>query len=241
MAAILVVEDEAGLRDLIQLWLERAGYECHTAGSGRAALRLFYDTHPDLILLDLALPEMDGWQLCERIREVSQVPIIMVTARAEEPAKVRGLQMGADDYVTKPFGFPELLARVQAVLRRAAASRPEREVYHQGDLILDPQAHRAMLGGADLKLTPTEYRLLAFLMQHSGQLLTHRQILEGVWGPAYADDLDSLRIYIRNLRRKLEAGSGARYIATEHGLGYRFLKTAPAPPDLPGGVLSAEC
>src|SRR5689334_3179551 len=217
MAAILVVEDEAGLRDLMQLWLERAGYGCHTTGSGRAALRLFYDTHPDLILLDLALPEMDGWQVCERIREVSQVPIIMVTARAEEPAKVRGLQMGADDYITKPFGFPELLARIQAVLRRSAAGAGQaHEVYRHGDLLLDPQAHRASLHGDDLHLTPTEYRLLAFLMQHSGQLLTHRQILQGVWGPAYVDDLDSLRIYIRNLRRKLETEGGPRYIVTEH-------------------------
>ena len=155
---------------------------CQAAGSGRAALRLFYSTHPDLVLLDLALPEMDGWQVCERIREVSQVPIIMLTARGEEAAKVRGLQMGADDYVTKPFGFPELLARVQAVLRRAAAGEQAHDVYRQGDLLLDPQAHRASLAGADLELTPTEYRLLAFLMQHSGQLLTHRQILAGRLG-----------------------------------------------------------
>src|SRR5207237_4765194 len=125
----------------------------------------------------------------ERIREVSQVPIIMLTALGEEAAKVRGLQMGADDYVTKPFGFPELLARVQAVLRRAATSGQAHEVYSQGDLLLDPRAHRATLAGDDLKLTPTEYRLLAFLMQHSGQLLTHRQILEGVWGPDYANDV----------------------------------------------------
>lgn len=224
MALILVVEDEAGLQDLIRLWLGRNGYECRTAGSGREALRLFYALHPALVLLDLALPEMDGWQVCERIREVSQVPIIMLTARGEEPAKVRGLQMGADDYLTKPFGFPELLARIEAVLRRAAPGGQASPIYHQGELVLDPAAHRAMLRGADLKLTPTEYRLLAFLMQHGGQLLTHRQILEGVWGPTYLDDLDSLRIYIRNLRRKLEADGGPRYIATEHGLGYRFLR-----------------
>jgi DNA-binding response OmpR family regulator len=235
MATILLVEDEAGLRDLLTLWLERAGYACEAAGSGRAALRLFYSAHPDLVLLDLALPEMDGWQVCERIREVSQVPIIMLTARGEEAAKVRGLQMGADDYITKPFGFPELLARIQAVLRRSAAGAGQaHEVYRHGDLLLDPQAHRASLHGDDLHLTPTEYRLLAFLMQHSGQLLTHRQILQGVWGPAYVDDLDSLRIYIRNLRRKLETEGGPRYIVTEHGLGYRFLKT-PALLDGPGG------
>ena len=229
MPTVLVVEDEVGLRDLIGLWLARAGYSYQAADNGRAALRLFYTMQADLVLLDLALPSMDGWQVCERIREVSQVPIIMVTARGEEAAKVRGLQMGADDYLTKPFSFPELLARIEAVLRRVAGAGQAPAVYRQGNLVLDPQAHRAMLEGVDLKLTPTEYRLLTFLMQHSGQLLTHRQILAGVWGPAYAGDLDSLRIYIRSLRRKLEAGGGPRYITTEHGLGYRFLKTAPAP------------
>ena len=224
MSTILLAEDEAPMRDLIKLWLERSSYNCTATGNGKEALRMFYSAHPDLVLLDLALPEMDGWQLCERIREVSQVPVILLTARGDEPSKVRGLQMGADDYVTKPFGFPELLARVQAVLRRTAIGGQSHEVYREGDLLLDPYVHRAMLGGVDLKLTPTEYRLLAFLMQHSGQLLTHRQILEGVWGPAYSSDNDSLRIYIRSLRRKLEDEKGPRYIATEHGLGYRFVK-----------------
>lgn len=222
MTTILLVEDQAELRDLVGLWLKRAGYVCEAVGDGRSALRLFYETHPDLVLLDLSLPEMDGWQLCERIREVSQVPIIMLTATGEEAAKVRALQMGADDYVTKPFGFPELLARIEAVLRRARAAGQPHEVYRHGDVLLDAPAHRATLRGADLKLTPTEYRLLAFFMQHPGQLLTHRQILESVWGPAYVGDIDSLRIYIRSLRKKLEGENGPHYIGTEHGLGYRF-------------------
>jgi DNA-binding response OmpR family regulator len=224
MSGIVLVEDEEPLRDLIKLWLEKAGYECRAAGDGRTGLRLFYEFHPDLVLLDLALPEMDGWQLCERIREVSQVPIIMLTAKGDEPSKVRGLQMGADDYMTKPFGFPEMLARVQAVLRRSAIASQPHEVYREGELLLDNQTHIVTLKGSEVKLTPTEYRLLAFLMQHSGKLLTHRQILEGVWGPAYAADNDSLRIYVRNLRRKIESDHGPRYIETEHGLGYRFLK-----------------
>jgi len=211
------------------LWLERDGHACRSAGDGRQGLRLFFEAHPDLVLLDLALPEMDGWQLCERIREVSQIPVIMLTAKADESSKVRGLQMGADDYITKPFGFPELLARVQAVLRRASISVQAHEIYREGELVLDPQLHTAMLEGSDLKLTPTEYRLLAFMMQHSGQLLTHRQILEGVWGQAYGSDNDSLRIYIRNLRKKLEGENGPRYIGTEHGLGYRFLKQPHRP------------
>ena len=230
MTSVLVIEDEAGLRDLTRLWLERSGYECHIAANGRAGLRLFYDLRPQLVLLDIALPEMDGWQVCERLREVSQVGLIILTARGSEEDKVRGLQLGADDYITKPFGFPELLARVEAVLRRTNLnpSGAASEVYHQGGLVLDAKAHRAMLDEEDLKLTPTEYRLLAFLMQHPGQLLTHRQILQGVWGEAYADDVDSLRIYIRNLRRKLETGKNLRYISTEHGLGYRFNKTPVA-------------
>lgn len=229
MTTILIIEDEDGLRDLTRMWLERSGYQCYTAATGKQGLRLFYEIRPELVLLDLALPEMDGWQVCERIRELSQVGIIMLTARGEEPDKVRGLRMGADDYITKPFGFPEMVARVQAVLRRTSlvgsSSETFSEVYRQGDLMLDAKAHRATLNGADLKLTPTEYRLLAFLIQHSGQLLTHRQILQTVWGEAYADDVDSLRIYIRNLRRKLETREGIRYISTEHGLGYRFHKS----------------
>lgn len=229
MTNVLVIEDEDGLRDLIRLWLERNGYTCHTAPNGRQGLRLFYEVRPELVLLDLALPEMDGWQVCQRIRELSQVGLIILTARGEEADKVRGLQMGADDYITKPFGFPEMLARVQAVLRRTASQPGQTgellpEVYRQGGLMLDAKAHRASLDGEDLKLTPTEYRLLAFLIQHSGQLLTHRQILQSVWGEAYVDDVDSLRIYIRNLRRKLETAEGVRYISTEHGLGYRFHK-----------------
>lgn len=226
METCLVVEDEKGLADLLKLWLGRSGYNCLIAQNGRLGLRLFYEAHPALIILDLALPEMDGWQLCERIREVSQIPIIMLTARGEELDKVRGLQMGADDYITKPFGFPELMARVQAVLRRTtpALENQTETVYQQGSLLLDPKAHRAILNEEDLKLTPTEYRLLVYLMQHSGQLLTHAQILHGVWGDTYADNVDSLRTYIRSLRRKLEAEAGSPSITTEHGLGYRFSK-----------------
>lgn len=226
MESCLVVEDEKGLADLLKLWLVRGGYKALVAENGRVGLRVFYEAHPDLVILDLALPEMDGWQLCERIREVSQIPIIMLTARGEEADKVRGFQLGADDYITKPFGFPELMARVQAVLRRTSQTLENQPapVYQQGNLLLDPKVHRAILNGKDLKLTPTEYRLLVYLMQHSGQLLTHNQILHGVWGDTYTDNVDSLRTYIRSLRRKLEAEAGSPSITTEHGLGYRFSK-----------------
>jgi two-component system KDP operon response regulator KdpE len=231
MESCLVVEDEKGLADLLKLWLGRSGYNCLVAENGRDGLRLFYENHPDLIILDLALPDLDGWQLCTRIREVSQIPLIMLTARSEETDKVRGLEMGADDYITKPFGFPELIARVQAALRRAhqVIENPARAVYQQGSLLLDSKTHRAILNGEDLKLTPTEYRLLVYLMQHSGQLLTHTAILHGVWGDTYTDNVDSLRTYIRNLRRKLEAETGSPVITTEHGWGYRFSKNLLPP------------
>ncbi len=231
-AKILIVEDESKIADLVRLWLEQAGYACVSATSGLEALQMFYYARPSLVILDIALPQMDGWQVCERIREMSDVPIMMLTAKTDEADKVRGLGMGADDYVTKPFSFPELVARVQALLRRA--SRPATgelngkvQVYQQADLWLDTSNHQATLHGKELKLTRTEFKLLAFLVQHAGQLLSHNQILEAVWGPSYRDELDSLRMYIRNLRRKLEEDHGNHhYIETEHGIGYRFVKTS---------------
>ncbi len=229
-AKILIVEDETKIADLVRLWLEQAGYNCLTVANGLEALPLFYYARPSLVILDIALPQMDGWKLCERIREMSDVPIMMLTAKTDEADKVRGLSMGADDYVTKPFSFPELVARVQALLRRA--SRPasgelngKSQVYHQADLMLDTINHQVTLRGRELKLTRTEFKLLAFMVQHAGQLLSHNQILEAVWGPTYRDELDSLRMYIRNLRRKLEDDpSEHHYIETEHGIGYRFIK-----------------
>jgi DNA-binding response OmpR family regulator len=231
-AKILIVEDETKIASLVRLWLEQAGYTCLTATGGLEALQTFYYARPSLVILDIALPQMDGWKVCERIREMSDVPIMMLTAKTDEADKVRGLGMGADDYVTKPFSFPELVARVQALLRRA--SRPTSgelngkvQVYQQADLWLDATNHQATLRGKELKLTRTEFKLLAFMMQHAGQLLSHNQILEAVWGPTYRDELDSLRMYIRNLRRKLEDDhSERRYIETEHGIGYRFIKTS---------------
>jgi two-component system KDP operon response regulator KdpE len=198
------------------------------ARDGAEALRRFYDDHPDLVILDVAIPGLDGWHVAERIREFSRVPIIMATARSSEADKVRGLKLGADDYITKPLSFPELLARIEAALRRATTPPPERppRIRHR-ELVIDLDEHRARLRGIEVRLTPTEFRLLTYLVEHAGQLVTHRQVLAAVWGAGYAADVHLLRMTIRNLRLKLDsAAPGESYIATEYGLGYRL--TGPA-------------
>jgi two-component system KDP operon response regulator KdpE len=230
---ILVVEDEPEFAALVELWITRAGYRVATARTGPDALRRFYDDRPDLVILDVALPGLDGWQLIERIREFSRVPILMVTARGSEADRIRGLKLGADDYITKPLSLPELTARVEAALRRAGTSAPERSrrLQHR-DLVVDLDDHRARIRGEEVRLTPTEFRLLVYLVEHAGQLVTHRQILGAVWGAGYDRDVHLLRMTIRNLRIKLDAAApGEPYIATEYGLGYRL--TGPARPPEP--------
>lgn len=221
---ILIVEDEPEFAGLIELWVSQAGYAATIARNGPEALRRFYDDHPDLVILDIAIPGLDGWQVAERIREFSRVPILMVTARSSEADKVRGLKLGADDYITKPLSFPELLARIEAALRRAATPAPDRphRLRHR-DLVIDLDEHRARIRGTDVRLTPTEFRLLAHLVEHAGQLVTHRQVLAAVWGAGYSADVHLLRMTIRNLRLRLEAAApGESFIATEYGLGYRL-------------------
>jgi DNA-binding response OmpR family regulator len=221
---ILVVEDEPEFAALIELWMEQAGYRPTIATTGNEALRAFYDEHPDLVILDIALPGLDGWQVIERIREFSRVPILMVSARSSEADKIRGLTLGADDYITKPLSFPELVARVGAALRRASTPAPDRpRRLRHGELVVDLDDHRARLRGAELRLTPTEFRLLAYLVEHAGQLVAHRQVLGAVWGAGYGTDVHLLRMTIRNLRQKIDGvAPGESYIATEYGLGYRL-------------------
>jgi DNA-binding response OmpR family regulator len=228
---ILIIEDEPEFAALVELWVSRAGYRAATARTGPDGLRRFYDERPDLIILDVAVPGLDGWQLIERFREFSRVPILMVTARGSEAEKVRGLKLGADDYITKPVSFPELMARVEAALRRAATSAPERprRLRHR-DLVIDLDEHQAHVRGAEVRLTPTEFRLLAYLMEHAGQLATHRQILAEVWGAGYDRDVHLLRMTIRNLRLRLDlAAPGESVITTEYGLGYRLTGPARSP------------
>ncbi len=222
---VLVVEDEPEFAALVELWIGQAGYRTVTARTGPDALRRFYDERPDLIILDVALPGLDGWQLLERLREFSRVPILMVTAHGSEAEKIRGLRLGADDYITKPVSFPELIARVEAALRRAATSAPERsrQVRH-GELVVDLDEHRARLRGEDVDLTPTEFRLLACLVEHGGQLMMHQRLLGEVWGAGYDRDVHLLRMTVRNLRLKLDSvAPGESLIVTEYGLGYRLV------------------
>jgi two-component system KDP operon response regulator KdpE len=226
---ILIVEDEADFAALIELWVTRTGYDAAVAAHGQDALRAFYDWHPHLVLLDVSLPGLDGWQIIERLREFSRVPILLLTAKSAEADKVRGLRLGADDYVTKPVGMPELMARIEAALRRASSARDgEPDLLRHGDLAINVSEHRVTMGDAEVRLTPTEFRLLVHLVEHAGQLVTHRQVLSAVWGGGYTRDVHLLRMTIRNLRAKLDAAApGRSYIATEYGLGYRLTQPGP--------------
>ena len=223
--AVLVVDDEQPLRDFIRKNLLARDFAVHTAANGLEALAIFNAEPLDLIILDVMMPYMDGLETTRRIRQTSLVPIILLTALGEQKDKVAGLDLGADDYLTKPFGVEELLARVRAVLRRARpqpAPAPE-GVLRAGDLTLDPAAHIVARGDVPFKLTPTEFQLLHCLMQHMGKVITHRELLQRVWGAEYSDETEYLRVYIRRLRQKIEPDPlNPRHLLTEHSLGYRF-------------------
>ncbi|UCC87906.1 MAG: response regulator transcription factor [Anaerolineales bacterium] len=226
-ATILVIDDDRLTSRVISDQLVRDGYTVYVAPDGQEGLRQMYAHRPDLIILDLMMPKMDGWTTCRRIREVSNVPIIMLTARDRPQDIIRGLDEGADEYVTKPFEVDVLVARVRAVLRRVAlppTSPPREEVAYSDDyLTFNPTDRRVMVNGDLVKLTPTEFSLLALLIKNSGRVLTYRRLLEQVWGWEYIDDVDYLRVYIWHLRRKLEPDpKNPRYVLTEHGVGYRF-------------------
>jgi two-component system KDP operon response regulator KdpE len=222
---ILVVDDNPGLRDALELNLEQEGYQVITAGDGQEAIRLVYSEHPDLLVLDIMMPRMNGWQVCQRIREMSNMPIIMLTAKAEEADIIKGLKLGADDYLTKPFGVDELLARVHAALRRARSrgSVSEKATCSNGYLSINLDTRRVTVNGQVVKLTPTEYRLLALLAANQGQTLEFRHILESVWGAEYVGAVDYVRTYIWYLRRKIEPDpKNPCYLLTELNVGYRF-------------------
>jgi len=224
---ILVIDDDTTLLSLLRQSLERAGYQVITATNGLTGLQQLYDQRPDLVILDVMMPRMDGWETCSRIREVSQVPIIMLTAKDEEADKIKGFTYGVDDYVTKPFSFAELTARVGAILhrmRRPAPIRPP-SVHVAGDLLIDMENRRVMRKGKPVELTPTEFRLLAVLVENAGRVLSHEQLLTRVWGYEYAGDTGYVKRYIWYLRQKLEDDPGKpQYIITERGFGYSFRK-----------------
>lgn len=224
---ILIIDDDVTLLNLLTQSLSKAGYKVVTASNGLAGLQKMYEEHPDLIILDVMMPRMDGWETCRRIREMSQVPIIMLTAKDEEADKIKGFKYGVDDYVTKPFSFAELTARVGAVLKRTRQRPPEPEpaVYQIDNLVIDLENRRVTKDGKPLDLTPTEYRLLATLVENAGRVLSHEQLLTNVWGPEYVDDTGYVKRYIWYLRQKLEDDpSNPQYIITERGFGYRFRK-----------------
>ena len=222
---ILVVDDDADVRGLVRELLDRAGMLVREAADGREALRILFDVRPDLIVLDVSMPELDGWQTLERIRDMTDVPVVMLTARDAELEKVRGLKAGADDYVTKPFARQEFLARIHALLRRAGGARtPERETYDDGVVAIDVANADVRFGGTAVALTPLEFRLLVAFVRNPDQVLSRDQLLDLVWGDTAAVASDQVKLYVGYLRRKLEAvAAGAPVpIETVRGFGYRY-------------------
>jgi two-component system KDP operon response regulator KdpE len=219
---ILVVDDEPQIRRALRVGLAGHGYDVQLAGTGEEALDLAAVAPPDVIILDLMLPGLSGLDVCKGLREWSQAPIIVLSAKGEERDKVEALDLGADDYLTKPFGMDELLARIRAALRRTAGEAPT-PVLEIGELRLD-QARRLLTSrGREIHLTPTEYDMLRYLMTNAGKVITHRALLRAVWGPGYEDGSQTLRFFIVQLRRKIEPEpSRPIYIRTEPGVGYRF-------------------
>ena len=223
---ILVVDDEPQLTRVLRTGLTSRGYDVRAAADGLSGFETFMDWKPDLVITDLAMPEMDGLELCRRVRAVSPVPIIVLSAKGEERTKVEALDMGADDYVTKPFGIDELLARVRASLRRVAAvvsSEPESAVLNAGEFRIDLETRQVTVAGREVHLTPKEFDLLVYFVKHSGKVLTHRTLLAAIWGGNYVEQNEYLRVFVGNLRKKLETDPAhPRYILTEPWIGYRF-------------------
>ena len=227
---ILLIEDDVGLAEFIQYQLQRDAYEVLIAHRGEDGLRQAYRWQPDLILLDIMMPEMDGWLVCQRLREISNVPIIFTTALGAERDVVRGLEMGADDYLIKPFGPKELVARIQAVLRRHAQNRPRGKPYHNGRLMVDLERREVRVDGQPIILTPMEFKLLACLVSHEDKVLSHTHLLSEVWGQPYEHERQYLKLYVWYLRQKLEVDPARpSLILTERGVGYRLARVRPAP------------
>jgi DNA-binding response OmpR family regulator len=223
-ARVLVIDDEADIRQLVAELLRRAGHEVTEAENGRAGLRALHSFPPDVVVLDVSMPELDGWQTLERIRDLSDVPVLMLTARGDELERVRGLQAGADDYVVKPFGRQELLARVQALLRRSGSRSPEQsESYADGRLEVDFAQRAVTYADRDVSLTPLEFKLLSAFVRHPRQVLSRDQLLELVWGSTYGVAGDQVKLYVGYLRHKLDAQHPDTVpIETVRGFGYRF-------------------
>lgn len=222
---VLVVDDEKSLRDFMRRNLEVRGFNVRIASTGLEALAVFNTQNIDLVILDVMMPRMDGLETIRRMRQNSLVPIIVLSALGEEDDKIHALNLGADDYLTKPFGVGELLARVQAVLRRARWAEPTSRQGRivRGDVQVDLERHETTVRGKLIELTPTEFNLLVYLMEHAGKVLPHQMILQHVWGPEYGPEHEYLRVYVGRLRQKIEVDpTNPRFLITERGIGYRF-------------------
>ena len=223
---ILVVDDEPQITRVLRRGLMTHGYEVEVAPDGKAALRIFADAPPDLVVTDLSMPNMGGLDLCRKLRELSQLPIIVLSVRGEERTKVEALDAGADDYVTKPFGMDELLARIRAALRRAPAPDANDgapRVIEAGDFRVDLENRNVTVKGREVRLTPKEYDLMIHLLRHQGKVLTHRALLAAVWGGDSVEQTEYLRVFVGQLRKKIEPDPSApRYVRTEPWIGYRF-------------------
>jgi two-component system KDP operon response regulator KdpE len=223
---ILVVDDDPQLTRVLRTGLKSRGYDVRVAADGLTGLDAFNDWHPHLVITDLAMPHMNGLELCRRLREQSQVPIIVLSAKDDESTKINALDLGADDFVTKPFGIDELLARIRASLRRAqTVNNAEPSILLEaGDFHIDLESRSVRVGDREVHLTPKEFDLLIYFVTHPGKVLTHRTLLTSVWGDNYADQNQYLRVFVANLRKKLESdASGKSYIQTEPWVGYRFM------------------
>lgn len=226
---ILVVDDERSIRNFLQLSIEMQGYKCIDASDGASALMLAMSRCPDILILDLGLPDMDGIEVIKKLRVVSQIPIIIISARGHDREKIEALDAGADDYLTKPFSVPELLARIRVILRHKSqeniAINPETDMtYKIKDLVIDTDKHRVWLNNQEIRLTPNEYKVLVVLAKNQGKVLTHKYIVENIYGGMLSNDTQSLRVCMGNLRRKLgEDPSQPQYIITEIGVGYRLI------------------
>jgi len=224
-AKILVIDDETPIRNFLRISLESNGYRTTEAANAEQALRSAVSEPPDAVILDLGLPDQDGLEVLKRLREWSRVPVIVLSARGRESDKVEALDAGADDYLTKPFGVGELLARIRVALRHAASTESSpKPVFVVGELSVDLVKRQVHLGEVEVRLTPTEYRLLTTLVRHAGKVVTHRQLLKEVWGPDSVEENQYLRVYLGQLRRKIERDpTRPRYLITESGVGYRLV------------------
>ena len=224
--AVLVVDDEQSLREFVRRNLDARGFQVHTAANGLEALAIFNTESIDLVVLDVMMPDMDGLETIRRMRQRSQLPIVVLSALGQEEDKIQALNLGADDYLTKPFGVGELMARIQAVLRRSQpaprhAAAVDRLVF--GALVADMNRFEVSLDGEVVELTPTEFQLLVYMMENAGKVLPHRTILQNVWGPEYGQETEYLRVYVGRLRQKLEPDpANARHLLTVRGVGYTF-------------------